>query len=566
MGLGISLANALTGMATSQSSLNVVSRNVANAGTPGYHKQSLSIIDTLGVNSIFARTGGVERAFNSSLQANYNSAISNSGYTSTMSTMLDQLQTYFGKPGDDGSIDTMFGSFMNALQSLGTSPDDFATRATVVSKAQSLVSTLNSLSSNVQNLRQTTETQMQASVTVLNQSLNSLAQINQHLADQTGDPASRAALMDQRDRLVSQISEQVDVQATYRNDGTVALMTRTGVGLLDVKPATFDFEPAGTLTAEKLVSNDSSKSAVGSLKLISSSGLTIDLVQQNVLQSGNLKALADLRDKTLVAAQSQLDQVAAALAQSLNTVTTDGTAASSGAQNGYSIDLASIRDGNDFTINVSSGGIDQAYKFVRVDDATKLPLNYLDASGTRVIGADFSGGAAGLVSVLRQALGSGYTVSASGSTLTVLDDGSTATTDVTAVTSHATVTALQNNGLALSLFVDNNNADYTNSLGGRGQMLGFAARITVNSAILADNRYLVQYQAGGSMGDDDRANYMLDQLSNMRFATPQSNVSDLGSFRLSGADHGLHRQRRRRCQKQRRDATDRGAGTQPAAR
>ena len=130
------------------------------------------------------------------------------------------------------------------------------------------------------------------------------------------------------------------MQANYRNDGTVALMTRTGVGLLDVKPATFDFEPAGTLTAEKLVNIDPSKSAVGSLKLISSSGLTIDLVQQNVLQSGNLKALVDLRDKSLVAAQSQLDQVAAGLAQSLNTVTTQGTAASSGSQNGYSLDLS----------------------------------------------------------------------------------------------------------------------------------------------------------------------------------------------------------------------------------
>ena len=535
MGLSVSLSNALTGMATSQSSLNVVSRNVANAGTPGYHKQSLSIIDTMGVNSVFARTGGVERAFNASLQANYNAAVSNSGYTSTMTTMLDQLQTYFGKPGDDGSLDTMFGGYMNALQSLGTRPADFATRATVVSKAQSLVSTLNSLSSNVQSLRQTAETQMQASVTVLNQSLNSLTQINQHLANQTGDPASRAAMMDQRDRLVSQISEQVDVQATYRNDGTVSLMTRTGVGLLDVKPATFEFEPAGTLTAEKLVNSDSSKSVVGSLKLVSASGLTIDLVQQNVLQSGNLKALVDLRDKTLVAAQSQLDEVAAALAQSMNTVTTQGTAASSGSQNGYSLDLASIRDVNDFTVNVSSGGVAQTYKFVRVDDATKLPLNYLDASGARVIGADFSGGAAGLVTAVRQALGSGYTVSATGSTLTVLDDGSAGTTDVTGMTSHATATSLQNGGLALSLFVDNANADFTDSLGGRGQKLGFSARITVNSSILADNRYLVQYQAGGSMGDDDRADYLPDQLSNMRLATPQSNVSELGSFRLSGS-------------------------------
>ena len=45
--------------------------------------------------------------------------------------------------------------------------------------------------------------------------------------------------MDQRDRLVSQIAEYVDVRVDYRADGTVALMTRTGVGILDVKASMF---------------------------------------------------------------------------------------------------------------------------------------------------------------------------------------------------------------------------------------------------------------------------------------------------------------------------------------
>ena len=46
MGLSASLTNALSGMGTGQASLEILSRNVANAGTPGYHRQSLSVIDT----------------------------------------------------------------------------------------------------------------------------------------------------------------------------------------------------------------------------------------------------------------------------------------------------------------------------------------------------------------------------------------------------------------------------------------------------------------------------------------------------------------------------------------
>jgi flagellar hook-associated protein 1 FlgK len=534
MGLSVSLSNALSGMNTSQSSLNVLSRNVANAGTPGYHKQSLSVIDTMGLNSVFARSGGVQRAFDQSLQAYYNSSTSDSGYTSAMAATLDQLQTYLGKPGDDGSLDTMFGNFENALQALGTSPDDYATRSTVVSKAQSIVATLNSLSDSIQSLRQGTETQMQSSVNTLNQSISTLAQVNAHLSDQNGDEASRAALMDQRDRLVASISEQVDIQASYRSDGTVALMTRTGVGILDVKAAKFEFQPSGTITAEKQFNTDPNQSGVGSLKLITSSGLALDLVQQNVLQSGKLKALIDLRDKSLVTAQSQLDEIAAGLAQAMSTVTTKGTAATSGSQNGYSLDIGSIRNGNDFTLSFTQGGVQKSIKMVRVDDASKLPLDYLDANGTRVIGADFSAGASGVASALNAALGTGFTVTGTGTTLTVLDDGAAGTTDVGALTSHATATSLQNGALGLNLFVDNNNSDYTGSLDGRGQKLGFAARISVNSSILSDNKYLVQFQPGGSMGDDDRANYLLDQLSGMRFATAQTSLSELGSFRLGG--------------------------------
>src|SRR3569833_2303918 len=121
MGLSVSLSNALSGMATSQSSLNVLSRNVANAGTPGYHRQSLSVIDTKGVNSPYARSGGIERAFTRRLQASYTNAVSDAGYSAARASTRERLQAFLGKPGDAGSLDTMFGNLQNALQALGTS-------------------------------------------------------------------------------------------------------------------------------------------------------------------------------------------------------------------------------------------------------------------------------------------------------------------------------------------------------------------------------------------------------------------------------------------------------------
>jgi flagellar hook-associated protein 1 FlgK len=535
MGLSASLTNALSGMATSQNSLQVLSRNVANAGTPGYHKQSLNVIDNNGLNSTYAVSGGVDRAFNQSLQVYYTSATADAGYTDVRASTLDRLQTYFGKPGDTASLDTMFGTFQNALQALTTSPDNYATRANVVAQAQALASTLNTLSTNVQGLRQETEAQMANSVDALNNAISSLQQVNSRLAVQNQDQGSRAALMDQRDRLVSQVAEYIDVKVDYRSDGTVGLMTNTGVGILDVKASVFSFQPAGTMTAEKQYNADSNKSGVGKLTLTTSSGLTIDLVQQRVLQSGKLAGLVELRDTTLVAAQSQLDEIAAGLAKAFSTVTTTGQPVSAGAQNGYSLDVGNLIDGNDFTLTYSVGGIEKNLRVVNVGDASKLPLDYLDANGARVVGMDFSGGAAAVATGLASKLGPGFTVTGSGGVLTVLNDGSGGNTSIGALVGHATASGLQNGDTALSLFVDRSGADFTDSLGGKGQKLGFASRITVNSAVLNDTTLLVQYQAGGSLGDAARANTLLDQLRGMSFGTAMTNLSDPGSFRLGGS-------------------------------
>ena len=63
MGLISSLSNAVSGLRVNQDSITVLSRNVSNAGTPGYHRQSLNIIDYNSVNASYARTAGVNRAF-----------------------------------------------------------------------------------------------------------------------------------------------------------------------------------------------------------------------------------------------------------------------------------------------------------------------------------------------------------------------------------------------------------------------------------------------------------------------------------------------------------------------
>jgi flagellar hook-associated protein 1 FlgK len=527
MGLSTTLNNALSGMSVTQSSLDVLSRNVSNSGTPGYHRQSVNAIDQTGTSSTYATASTISRAFDQSLQTYYTNESADSSASAVTSTYLNQLTTYLGKPGDTNSLDTVFNNFQTALNAMTASPDDYSVRATVVSNAQTVASTLNSLTNSVQGLRQQANGQIKSDVDTLNQSLSSLVKINDKLGDFNTDATSKAALMDQRDRLVSQVSSLIDVNVAYRNDGSVALTTRSGVGILDVKASTFSFNPVTNLSANQQFSKDDTQNGVGSLTMTTPGGLSIDLVKQNVLQSGEIKGLLDLRDTILPQAQDQLDSVAAGLAQALSTNQTQGTAATgSGGATGLSVDLSNVQSGNDVLLKYSVGGTSQTVRVVRVDDTSKLPLDYT-AAGVRTVGVSFAGGAAGVASSLQSILGSSVRVSGTGSTLTVLNDG-TANTAVQGLTAETTSSALQNAGLGMNLFVDGGNSAFTNSLDGSGQRLGFAGRISVNSGILADNTKLVESTSTTPIGDVARANYLFGQLNSMSFTDSPKNNAGVG--------------------------------------
>lgn len=533
MGLSVSLSNALSGMNTTQRGLEILSRNVANQGTPGYHRQSVNVLDGSTNGSSYARVTSVDRAFDGALQRYYNQQISARSAADVTSEFLQRIEVFLGKPGAPNSMDTVYQAFEASMEALATSPDDYSTRAQAVSAAQGLASKLNSLSGSVQDLRRETENQVTNHVTDLNRMLQSLHEINNQLTDQGVDVAARASLLDQRDRLVASVSDLVDTQVDYRNNDTVALMTSSGLGLLDAGPTVFEFQSAGALSASSQFSVNDAENGVGKLVAITPSGLQLDVVEQGVIQSGRISALFDLRDTTLVDMQAQLDEIASGLALSMSTLETEGTAVV-GPPDGFSIDLANVQQGNDFTVGYTVSGVDHNVRVIRVDDPAKLPMDTVDENGQRVIGLDFSGGIGAVATALDAAFGGSISVTnPAGSTLQIVDDGVAATSDINSLTSRTTATATQGAGLALGVFLDGG-AAYTNSLDGDGQKLGFASRITINPALLGDNELLVKATAGSSLGDASRAEHLLSKLQGMSFTGSTTSSVESGSFRMGG--------------------------------
>jgi len=540
MGLTVAIGNALSGLKASQTALEVISRNISNAGTPGYHKQTLNALEVGRGDNSYVRAGTVERAFDSILQNYYTKQVPETAYSATRATFMDRLQTALGKPGTAGSLDSSLGALQNSLDALATSPDNYATRADVVTKATDMANTLNRLSLEVQSMRREAETRMASSVDQINSMLGSLRDVNLVLADYGVDNNTRNSLLDQRDRIVSGISEMMDVRVDYNPDGTVRLSTKSGTSLIDVKPSVVRFEQSGSLTPTSEFNVDDQQSGVGKFILETPNGTKVDLVKEGAIRTGTLGALIEMRDVTLQDAQKQLDDVASALAQVFSTVQEPGTAIS-GPPSGYDLDLSKLKDGDDALIKYrGEDGVERTARIVRVDDNSKLPLTSPDSFGNQVVGLRLAGaGPAGTVdmnfvtSTLNSALSYGPSFSGTGSTLSVRANGNS--TPVSAST-RWTADELSAGTLGMPLFIDSDgNKAFTNSLSGRGQRLGFAGRIVVNPAVVTDNKTLVNYTATTASGDSKRVDYLVDQFENMRFGSNSLVGSKNGGFRLSGS-------------------------------
>ncbi|WP_407151544.1 flagellar hook-associated protein FlgK [Bradyrhizobium sp. ORS 86] len=544
MGLSQALSTAMSGLRATQASLSLVSSNVANSETPGYTKKTLNqVAGTTGDYGSSVLISGVNRQLDEFLQTQLRTETSGASYADIRSTYLANLQSVYGNPDSTGTIEDTFNKLLTAIQGLSTSPDSQSARIGVVNAAQAMAQQLNATSQGIQTLRANAEAGINDSVNTANNALTQIARINVQLQAGGQTDASTAALLDQRDQYITQLSQLMDIRTVTNSQNQVTVFTNSGVQLVGTEAAQLSFNAQGTMTPNALYNSDPTKSNVGTISITFPHGGSYDLVSTNSIRSGKIAAYLELRDNTLVKAQTQIDQFAASMASALSDKTTAGTAASAGAQSGYDLDLSGLQSGNVIHISYKDNttGATHNLSIVRVDDPSVLPLSNTATvdPNDEVLGIDFSGGMSSVLSQLNGALGAttGLQFSnPSGSTLRVLDDGAANRTDVTAASVTTTVTSLTSGDPQLPMFTDNG-APYTGAITANGsQMTGLAARISVNSSLVGDPSRTVVFSTNPptAAGDTTRANLLLSQLSTASYSySPQTGLGT-NSAPLSG--------------------------------
>lgn len=333
MSVSIALNNALTGLNINQQALTVLSQNIANANTPGYSRQIINqqavSLDGVGEGvTIESVTRKIDEYLTKATQ-NQNSDV---GQTGTLDDYYSKIQLLLGTPGNKDSIDSYVNSFFNTLQSLSQSPDNTTLQQGAVNSGVNVATQISQLAQGLNNLQFQADQDINSAVRAVNNDLVNLNKLNKIIAQNSVLGKSVADLQDQRDSVVKDISQYINVNSFLKKDGSLFLTSAGGISIADSNLYQFSYTPAtsaalfannGGLSALTVAPVDDNGNAIGSSVTISTSGTPSQV--STLFSSGKIAALTNLRDQILPNIGAQLDSIAATLRDQFNAVHNAGS-------------------------------------------------------------------------------------------------------------------------------------------------------------------------------------------------------------------------------------------------
>jgi flagellar hook-associated protein 1 FlgK len=307
IGLNSSLSIATEALGAQTAALEVTNNNIANANTPGYSRQVVSLSSAASVQNGTTVDEGVSyQGFTSVRDAvlgmAINAATADQGSLAAQNALLTQVNSAFSgtTTGIGASLSTLFSD----LSALSTNPTDLSARQTVFSDANALANAFHQGASALSNASSAANQQVSSSVAQVNQLSHQIAALNGQIATTEASGGDGGALTDQRDELTNQMSRLIGVSVT-QTSGTPTLTTVNGSPLV-----------IGDSAYQLQVTTASD----GTAHVLDGQGN--DITEQ--LSGGTVGGAITARDSTIPALSQQLDALASQFAAAMNSAQTGG--------------------------------------------------------------------------------------------------------------------------------------------------------------------------------------------------------------------------------------------------
>lgn len=322
-----SLHTALSTLHSMQKSIQTSSHNVANASTPGFSRQKTVLVTgspyAVPSNNRYSNYGQVgtgvtvdkiQRFRSDFLDSQIrNETLQQKGWEVRRDS-LQQMEAIFNEPSDTG-INSRLSSFWTAWQNLATTPDSAATRGNVAEAAADLTAALRDTYRQLDEFQTELNNRVAIQVDQVNDLASRIADLNATIRDVQGVGQQPNDLRDQRDRLITELSELININA-YEGEGgsiTIGLGGKLLVMDHEATPLAVEQDPANGML-NRVVWQDTG--AVAQAAGIPLEGGLSALAAERL--GGELGGSLITRDLLLPEKMSQLDDMANALMTAVN--------------------------------------------------------------------------------------------------------------------------------------------------------------------------------------------------------------------------------------------------------
>ena len=210
-----------------QRALGTISNNIANVATDGYSRQEvvLQANPVAKVGNTYLGTGvtvdRIQRQYDTFVEANLRSSNSDLLSQEPMVNYANRVIDVMGGPsmGLSSALDQFFGSARN----LSADPASSVLRGSFVRDAENLATRFGQLSSQLDLVQSETDQLVESQVKEMNTTISQLAEINVQMTKQKSAVAQPPDLLDQRDKLLKDLSSFARINTFFQENGSVTV-------------------------------------------------------------------------------------------------------------------------------------------------------------------------------------------------------------------------------------------------------------------------------------------------------------------------------------------------------
>lgn len=292
----------------SQLGIAVTGQNIANVNTPGYTRQTIHLSATpndsanLGLVGPGVTIEGVKGARDQFTEARLQNEYGTSGRLAAERDAIYPVDSVLN-PANGGGIQKALNDFFGAFRDLEASPTSQPVRSVVSETGKVLANTFRATRAQLSSIREDADRALRSTVEEANQLAEKVAELNGRIGSAEGQNQNASELRDQRAEALNKLAELTGARSYENTDGLVTVTLADGRALVSGDKAT----PLTTVS-----------SAPNGLATIELDG------QPAAVTDGKLRGLQNAID-SIGQYLTSLDDLAASVADRVNTLHTSGT-------------------------------------------------------------------------------------------------------------------------------------------------------------------------------------------------------------------------------------------------